>query len=68
MKNKFSLAVLIAIGLVAVSCSTDTDGITTSSQKQNYELNSKKTDSITIAKTPSTTFATDDGVLPPIKP
>ena len=34
MKNKFSLAIMIAIGLVIVSCSTDTDGITTFSQKK----------------------------------
>ncbi len=65
MKNKFSLATLIAACLVVVSCSTDTDSNNTSSQKQNYELNSKKTDSISIAKT---TFATDDGTIPPIKP
>jgi PBP1b-binding outer membrane lipoprotein LpoB len=66
MKKKFSLAVLIALVLVTVSCTTDTDGVNSTSQKQNDAVLSITNDSIT--KTLSTTFATDDGVIPPIKP
>lgn len=66
MKNKISLSSMVAIGLVIVSCSTDTDGINTSSQKQNDGLNLKIADS--IIKTPTTTYTIDDGTLPPIKP
>ncbi|MFM9825865.1 hypothetical protein [Flavobacterium sp.] len=65
MKNKLNLATLIAIGLVVVSCSTDSVDNDTSAQKQNYELNTKNTDSIPIVKT---IFAGDDGVINPTKP
>jgi hypothetical protein len=66
MKNKFSLATMIATCLMIVSCSTDTDEINSSSQKQNDGLNFKKSDNIT--KPPLTTYTTDNGTLPPIKP
>jgi len=66
MKNKFSLATLIAMGLMTISCTTDTEEVNSTSQKQNDGVYAKTTDSIT--KTPPTIFATDDGVIPPIKP
>jgi hypothetical protein len=66
MKNKMNLAALIAIGLVAVSCSTDTGENNPSSQKQNYDLSLNTTDS--IPKTPTNTFAVDDGIINPKKP
>jgi hypothetical protein len=66
MKNKFSLATMIAMGLVMVSCSTNTDEINSSSQKQNDGMNFKKIDSVT--KPPLTIYTTEDGTLPPIKP
>ncbi len=66
MKNKFYLATMIALVLMTASCTTDTDGVDSSSQKQNDGVYAKTTDSIT--KTPPTIFATDDGVIPPIKP
>lgn len=68
MKNKLNLAALIAIGLVAVSCSTDTVDNESSAQKQNYELNAKKTDSIAKATILPSIYVTEDGTIPPIKP
>lgn len=64
MKNKFSLATLIAFSLMTASCTTD--GVDSSSQKQNDGIHAKTADS--IAKTQPNTFASDDGVIPPIKP
>ena len=68
MKNRFSLAIIIALGLLAVSCSADNEEMNTNSQKQNYELNSKKTDRIANSNTIPSTFAIEDGTLPPKKP
>lgn len=47
------------MGLITVSCTTDTDEINASSQK----IENK-----TISNSVSDPHATDDGVLPPIKP
>ena len=66
MKNKFYFATMIALALMTVSCTTDTDGVDSSSQKQNDGIHTKTADSIT--KTQPNTFASDDGVIPPIKP
>ena len=66
MKNKFSLATLVAMGLMVISCSTDTEEMNTSSQKQQDELNLKIVDSVN--KTPPALYAGEDGVIPPIKP
>ncbi len=62
MKNKCILATMVAFGLLIVSCSSDADEMKTSSQKPTTELNLKLGDSI------PTTFATDNGMLPPKKP
>lgn len=66
MKNKFSLATLIALGLMIISCTTDTEEVNSSSQKQNDGVYLKIADS--ISKPPLNTVATDDGIIPPIKP
>ena len=66
MKNKFSLATLVAMGLVIVSCTTDTEEMNTSAQKQQDELNLKIVDSVN--KTPPALYAGEDGIIPPIKP
>ncbi len=66
MKNKFSLATLIALVLVTISCTTDTEEVNSSSQNQNDGVYLKKVES--GSKAPTTTFATDDGTIPPIKP
>lgn len=56
----------MAFVLVTISCTTDTDGVNPTSQKQNIGVYAKTADSIT--KILPTTFASDDGVIPPIKP
>jgi hypothetical protein len=66
MRNKFSLATLVAMGLVIVSCTTDADEVYSTSQKQNNVAYLKITDSIN--KTPPTTYAGEDGIIPPKKP
>jgi|APLak6261662433_1056034.scaffolds.fasta_scaffold76003_1 hypothetical protein len=66
MKNKFSLATLVAMGLVIVSCTTDTDEVNSTAQKQNDGVYLKTADSIN--KTPATTYAGDNTIIPPIKP
>lgn len=66
MKNKFSLAALAAIGLVVVSCSTDTKELNPSSQKQQDGLPLKTGDS--IHKSLPTPYAGEEGVIPPKKP
>jgi hypothetical protein len=66
MKNKFSLATLVAMGLVIVSCTADTDEVNSSSQKQNDGAYLKIADS--IHKTPPTTYADETGIIPPKKP
>lgn len=66
MKNKFNLVALLAIGLVTISCTTDTEEVNSTSQNQKGGVSAKTTDS--IPKIPPTTFASDDGVIPPIKP
>ena len=66
MKNKFSLATLVAMGLMVLSCSADTEEMNTTSQKQQDELNLKIADSVN--KTHPAVFAGEDGIIPPIKP
>ena len=66
MKNKFNLATLVAIGLVMVSCTTDGEELNSTSQKQNDGVNLKIADSIN--KTPLTTYAEENGIIPPKKP
>jgi hypothetical protein len=65
MKNKFSLATLIAMGLVIVSCTTDTDEVDSTLQKQNDVVYLKIADS--ISKAPVIIYAGDNTIIPPIK-
>ena len=66
MKNKFSLATLIAMGLVIVSCTTDTDEVDSTSQKQNDVVYLKIADS--VAKAPVINYVGDNTSIPPKKP
>lgn len=66
MKNKFSLTTLVVMGLMIVSCTTDTDDVNSNSQKQDDGVYLKIADSIN--KTPPITYAEENGVIPPIKP
>lgn len=68
MKNKLSFATIVALGILVGSCTTDGELLNSSAQKENNELNSKKTDNIAISKTTTSPYATDDGVIPPVKP
>ena len=66
MKNKYSLATLVAMSLLIVSCTTDTEEVNSTLQKQNDFKNLKIADSIT--KAPEIIYAGDNTSIPPIKP
>lgn len=68
MKNKISLAIIVAMGLASASCSSDFEETNSANRQQNVEQHSKNKDSIPEVKDTPTVYLIDDIIIRPPKP